>query len=245
MTMTMSDAPPHDPCQNHLLAALPTEERARLLPHLELVPMRLGDTLCESGAPMRYVYFPTTAIVSLLYVTENGASAEVAVVGNEGIVGVSLFLGGETTTSRAVVQSAGHAYRLLGPLLKDAFFRAGPMLRVLLRYAQALLTQMAQTAVCNRHHTVDQQLCRWLLLSLDRLSSNELAMTQELIANMLGVRREGVTEAAGKLQAAGLIRYHRGHIAVLNRPGLEARVCECYQVVKKEFDRLLPDSVGR
>jgi CRP-like cAMP-binding protein len=207
--------------------------------------MRLGDTLCESGAPMRYVYFPTTAIVSLLYVTENGASAEVAVVGNEGIVGVSLFLGGETTTSRAVVQSAGHAYRLKGPLLKDAFFRAGPMLRVLLRYAQALLTQMAQTAVCNRHHTVDQQLCRWLLLSLDRLSSNELAMTQELIANMLGVRREGVTEAAGKLQAAGLIRYHRGHIAVLNRPGLEARVCECYQVVKKEFDRLLPDSVGR
>jgi CRP-like cAMP-binding protein len=207
--------------------------------------MRLGDTLCESGAPMRYVYFPTTAIVSLLYVTENGASAEVAVVGNEGIVGVSLFLGGETTTSRAVVQSAGHAYRLKGPLLKEAFFRAGPMLRVLLRYAQALLTQMAQTAVCNRHHTVDQQLCRWLLLSLDRLSSNELAMTQELIANMLGVRREGVTEAAGKLQAAGLIRYHRGHIAVLNRPGLEARVCECYQVVKKEFDRLLPDSVGR
>jgi CRP-like cAMP-binding protein len=241
----MSDAPPHDPCQNHLLAALPTEERARLLPHLELVPMRLGDTICESGAPMRYVYFPTTAIVSLLYVTENGASAEVAVVGNEGIVGVSLFLGGETTTSRAVVQSAGHAYRLKGPLLKDAFFRAGPMLRVLLRYAQALLTQMAQTAVCNRHHTVDQQLCRWLLLSLDRLSSNELAMTQELIANMLGVRREGVTEAAGKLQAAGLIRYHRGHITVLNRRGLEARVCECYQVVKKEFDRLLPDSVGR
>jgi CRP-like cAMP-binding protein len=241
----MFDAPPHDPCQNHLLAALPTEERARLLPHLELVPMRLGDTLCESGAPMRYVYFPTTAIVSLLYVTEDGASAEVAVVGNEGIVGVSLFLGGETTTSRAVVQSAGHAYRLLGPLLKDAFFRAGPMLRVLLRYAQALLTQMAQTAVCNRHHTVDQQLCRWLLLSLDRLSSNELAMTQELIANMLGVRREGVTEAAGNLQAAGLIRYHRGHITVLNRPGLEARVCECYQVVKKEFDRLLPDAVGR
>jgi CRP-like cAMP-binding protein len=241
----MSDVPPHDPCQNHLLAALPTEERARLLPHLELVAMRLGDTVCESGAPMRYVYFPTTAIVSLLYVTENGASAEVAVVGNEGIVGVSLFLGGETTTSRAVVQSAGHAYRLKGPLLKDAFFRAGPMLRVLLRYAQALLTQMAQTAVCNRHHTVDQQLCRWLLLSLDRLSSNELAMTQELIANMLGVRREGVTEAAGKLQAAGLIRYHRGHITVLNRRGLEARVCECYQVVKKEFDRLLPDSVGR
>ena len=245
MTMTVSDAPPHDPCQNHLLAALPTEERARLLPHLELVPMRLGDTVCESGASMHYVYFPTTAIVSLLYVTENGASAEVAVVGNEGIVGVSLFLGGETTTSLAVVQSAGHAYRLKGPLLKEAFFRAGPMLRVLLRYAQALLTQMAQTAVCNRHHTVDQQLCRWLLLSLDRLSSNELAMTQELIANMLGVRREGVTEAAGNLQAAGLIRYHRGHIAVLNRPGLEARVCECYQVVKKEFDRLLPDAAGR
>ena len=192
---------------------------------------------------MHNVYFPTTCIVSLLYVMEDGASAEIAVVGNEGIVGVSLFMGGESTTSRAVVQSAGHAYRLKGQLLKDAFFRAGPMQHLLLRYTQALLTQMAQTAVCNRHHSVDQQLCRWLLLSLDRLPSNELTMTQELIANMLGVRREGVTEAAGKLQRAGLIHYSRGHITVLDRPGLEARVCECYQVVKKEFDRLLPDVI--
>ena len=187
--------------------------------------------------------FPTTAIVSLLYVMEDRASAEIAVVGNEGIVGVSLFMGGETTTSRAVVQSAGHAYRLKGQLLKDAFFLAGPMQRLLLRYTQALLTQMAQTAVCNRHHSVDQQLCRWLLLSLDRLPSNELTMTQELIANMLGVRREGVTEAAGKLQHAGLIQYSRGHITVLDRAGLEARVCECYQVVKSEFERLLPPGI--
>ena len=207
------------------------------------MPLPLGHTVCEPGVPMRHVYFPTTCIVSLLYVMEDGASAEIAVVGNEGIVGVSLFMGGETTTSRAVVQSAGHAYRLQGQLLKDAFFRAGPMQRLLLRYTQALLTQMAQTAVCNRHHSVDQQLCRWLLLSLDRLPSNELTMTQELIANMLGVRREGVTEAAGKLQHAGLIEYHRGHITVVDRPGLEARVCECYQVVKKEFDRLLPDAI--
>jgi CRP-like cAMP-binding protein len=192
---------------------------------------------------MRYVYFPTTSIVSLLYVMEDGASAEIAVVGNEGIVGVSLFMGGETTTSRAVVQSAGYAYRLKAQLLKDAFFRAGPLQRLLLRYTQALLTQMAQTAVCNRHHTVDQQLCRWLLLSVDRLPSNKLTMTQELIANMLGVRREGVTEAAGKLQHAGLIHYSRGHITVVDRPGLEARVCECYEVVKKEFDRLLPDAI--
>jgi CRP-like cAMP-binding protein len=202
--------------------------------------MPLGDALCESGMEMRHVFFPTTAIVSLLYVMEDGASAEIAVVGNEGIVGVSLFMGGETTTSRAVVQSAGHGYRLTGQLLKDAFFFAGPMQRLLLRYTQALLTQMAQTAVCNRHHSVDQQLCRWLLLSLDRLPSNELAMTQELIANMLGVRREGVTEAAGNLQRAGLIHYSRGKITVVDRPGVEARVCECYRVVKTEFDRLLP-----
>jgi CRP-like cAMP-binding protein len=233
---------PHDPRQNHLLAALPAEECARLFPHLELVPMSLGNAVCEPGMPMHHVYFPTTSIVSLLYVMEDGASAEIAVVGNEGIVGVSLFMGGETTTSRAVVQSAGHAYRLTGQLLKDAFFLAGPLQRLLLRYTQALLTQMSQTAVCNRHHSVDQQLCRWLLLSLDRLPSNELTMTQELIANMLGVRREGVTEAAGALQRAGLIHYSRGRITVVNRPGLEARVCECYQVVKKEFDRLLPEN---
>ena len=231
----------HDPRQNHLLAALPAEEYARLFPHLELVPMPLGAAVCEPGVQMRHVYFPTTSIVSLLYVMEDGASAEIAVVGNEGIVGVSLFMGGETTTSRAVVQSAGHAYRLTGQLLKDAFFLAGPVQRLLLRYTQALLTQMSQTAVCNRHHSVDQQLCRWLLLSLDRLPSNELTMTQELIANMLGVRREGVTEAAGTLQRAGLIRYSRGKITVVDRPGLEARVCECYQVVKREFDRLLPE----
>ena len=202
--------------------------------------MPLGEVLYEPGTQMRHVYFPTTCIVSLLYVMEDGASAEIAVVGNEGIVGVSLFMGGESTTSRAVVQSAGHAYRLKGQLLKDEFYRAGPMQQLLLRYTQALLTQMAQTAVCNRHHTVDQQLCRWLLLSLDRLPSNDLTMTQELIANMLGVRREGVTEAAGELQRAGLIEYRRGHITVLNRAGLEARVCECYAVVKKELDRLLP-----
>ena len=233
--------PPHDPRQNHLLDALPAAELARLLPHLELVPMPLGHSVCEPGMVMRHVFFPTTCIVSLLYVMEDGASAEIAVVGNEGIVGVSLFMGGETTTSRAVVQSAGHAYRLTAQLLKDAFFLAGPMQRLLLRYTQALLTQMSQTAVCNRHHSVDQQLCRWLLLSLDRLPSNELTMTQELIANMLGVRREGVTEAAGELQRVGLIHYRRGKITVVDRPGLEARVCECYQVVKAEFDRLLPD----
>jgi CRP-like cAMP-binding protein len=230
----------HDPCQNHLLAALPQQEYARLLSELDLVPLPLGEVLYEPGTQMRHVYFPTTCIVSLLYVMEDGASAEIAVVGNEGIVGVSLFMGGESTTSRAVVQSAGHAYRLKGQLLKDEFYRAGPMQQLLLRYTQALLTQMAQTAVCNRHHTVDQQLCRWLLLSLDRLPSNDLTMTQELIANMLGVRREGVTEAAGELQRAGLIEYRRGHITVLNRAGLEARVCECYAVVKKELDRLLP-----
>jgi CRP-like cAMP-binding protein len=235
---------PHDPHQNHLLAALPIEEYARLVPDLEWVPLPLGEVLSEPGTQMRHVYFPTTAIVSLLYVMEDGASAEIAVVGNCGIVGVSLFMGGETTTSRAVVQSAGYAYRLKGQLLKNAFLHAGPMQRLLLRYTQALLTQMAQTAVCNRHHTVDQQLCRWLLLSLDRLESNELTMTQELIANMLGVRREGVTEAAGKLQQAGLIHYSRGKITVVDRPGLEARACECYAVVKKEFDRLLPYEVA-
>jgi CRP-like cAMP-binding protein len=231
---------PHDPRQNHLLAALPAEDFARLLPDLEGVPMPLGHVLYEPGVQMRHVYFPTTSIVSLLYVMEDGASAEIAVVGNEGVVGVSLFMGGESTTSRAVVQSDGYAYRLKAQLLKDEFFRAGPMQRLLLRYTQALLTQMAQTAVCNRHHSLDQQFCRWLLLSLDRLSSNELVMTQELIANMLGVRREGVTEAAGNVQRAGLISYNRGRITVLDRPGLEARACECYAVVKREFDRLLP-----
>jgi len=230
---------PHDPRQSHLLAALPAEEYARLFPHLELVPMLLGDVLYESGSELRHVYFPTTAIVSLLYVMIDGASAEIAVVGNEGIIGVALFMGGETMPNRAVVQSAGHAYRLKGQLLKQEFNRSGELQHLLLRYTQALLTQMAQTAVCNRHHSLDQQLCRWLLLSLDRLPSNELMMTQELIANMLGVRREGVTEAAGDVQRAGLISYHRGHITVLDRAGLEARACECYAVVKKEFDRLL------
>jgi len=236
---------PQHPEQNHLLAALPAADRERLFPRLELVPLLLGDVLYESGSRLSHVYLPTTSIVSLLYVMENGASAEIAVVGNEGVVGVSLFMGGETTPSRAVVQSAGHAFRLKGELLKDEFYRAGPMQRLLLRYTQALLTQMAQTAVCNRHHSVDQQLCRWLLLSLDRLPSNELTMTQELIANMLGVRREGVTEAAGNLQSAGLIEYHRGRITVLDRRGLEARSCECYAVVKKEFDRLLPEVWAR
>lgn len=235
---------PHDPRQNHLLAALPDDEYARLLPLMELVPMPLGEVLYESGVQMRHVYFPTDAIISLLYVMEDGASAEIAVVGFEGIVGVSLFMGGETTPSRAVVQSAGYAYRLPGQILKNEFYRGGPMQHLLLRYTQALITQMAQTAVCNRHHSLDQQLCRWLLLSMDRLLSNQLKMTQELIANMLGVRREGVTEAAGKLQKAGLIEYHRGHITILNRPGLEKRSCECYAVVKKEFDRLLPEEIS-
>jgi CRP-like cAMP-binding protein len=230
----------HSPHQNHLLAALPTSDFQRLASHLELVPMKLGEVLYESGVQLRYVYFPTTSILSLLYVMEDGASAEIAIVGNEGILGISLFMGGETTPSRAVVQSAGHAFRLKAVLLKNEFGRFGPTMHLLLRYTQALITQMAQTAVCNRHHSVDQQLCRWLLLSLDRLQTNELSMTQELIANMLGVRREGVTEAAGKLQGAGLISYQRGRIAVLDRPGLEARSCECYQVVKTEFDRLLP-----
>ena len=231
------------PLQNHLLAALSNEVRARLLPHLERVLLPLGKVLYESGDTLRNVYFPTDSIVSLLYVMEDGASAEISVVGNEGVVGIALFMGGETTPSRAVVQSAGFAYRLSGLLLKDEFRRGGAMQHLLLRYTQALLTQMAQTAVCNRHHSVDQQLCRWLLLSLDRLRSNELIMTQELIANMLGVRREGVTEAAGNVQRAGLIEYNRGRITVLDRAGLEARACECYAVVKKEFDRLLPEAI--
>ncbi|APX92022.1 Crp/Fnr family transcriptional regulator [Halomonas sp. 1513] len=225
--------------RNQLLSLLPEEELARLEPHLERVTLPLGKSLSESGGVMHHVYFPLDAIVSLLCVMENGASTEIAVVGYEGIVGVSLFMGGETTPSRAIVQSAGEAYRLKGHRLKEEFYRAGVMQRLLLRYTQALLTQMAQTAVCNRHHTVDQQLCRWLLLSLDRLPGNQLVMTQELIANMLGVRREGVTESAGKLQRAGLITYHRGHISVIDRQGLEERVCECYAVVKSEYDRLL------
>ena len=207
--------------------------------------MPLGKVLYESGGKMSYVFFPTTAIVSLLYVMEDGASAEIAVVGREGLVGVSLFMGGESTTSRAVVQSAGHGFRLRSSLMMEEFNRAGPAMHLLLRYTQALITQMAQTAVCNRHHSLDQQLCRWLLLSLDRLDSNDLAMTQELIANMLGVRREGVTEAAGNLQRDGLIEYRRGHIKVLDRPGLEQRTCECYSVVKTEYDRLLPANTAR
>jgi CRP-like cAMP-binding protein len=231
----------HDPRQNHLLAALPVAAFERLQPHLKLVSLPLGEALSESGVVLRHVYFPTNSIVSLLYVMADGASAEIAVVGNEGVIGVSLFMGGETTPSRAVVQSAGHAYQLKGQVLKEEFTLAGAMQHLLLRYTQALLTQMAQTAVCNRHHSLDQQLCRWLLLSLDRLASNKLVMTQELIANMLGVRREGVTEAAGKLQHAGLIQYSRGRITVLDRAGLEARTCECYAVVKTECDRLLPD----
>ena len=231
----------HSPHQNHLLTALPSEEYQRLSPFLELVPMPLGEVLYESGNELRHVYFPTTAIISLLYVMLDGASAEIAVVGNEGVIGVALFMGGETMPNRAVVQSAGHAYRLKGQLLKQEFNRSGELQHLLLRYTQALLTQMAQTAVCNRHHSLDQQLCRWLLLSLDRLPTNEISMTQELIANMLGVRREGVTEAAGNLQKTGLITYRRGHITVLDRAGLEARACECYAVVKKEFDRLLPE----
>jgi CRP-like cAMP-binding protein len=231
----------HSTTQNHLLAAFPSAEYERLAAHLELVSLRLGEVLCESGGQMQHVYFPTTSIVSLLYVLKDGASAEIAVVGNEGILGISLFMGGDTTPSRAVVRSAGHGYRLKAHLLQQEFGRAGPVLRLLLRYTQALITQMTQTAVCNRHHSVEQQLCRALLLSLDRLSGNSLTMTQELIANLLGVRREGVTEAAGNLQRAGLIRYSRGHIEVLDRPGLEKAVCECYGVVKVEFDRLLCD----
>lgn len=226
--------------RNQLLSTLPPAEIARLLHDFELIDMPLGMVIYESGRTMTHAYFPITCIVSLLYVMENGSSAEIAVVGKEGLVGISLFMGGHSTTSRAVVQSSGIGFKLRAQKLKDEFNRAGPMLHLLLRYTQALITQMAQTAVCNRHHTLDQQLCRWLLLSLDRLEGSELIMTQELIANMLGVRREGVTEAALKLQKAELICYTRGHITVLNRPGLEKRSCECYQVVKTEYDRLLP-----
>ena len=229
-----------NPRTNNLLAALPDGEWLRWQPNLELVSMPLGQVLYEPGATLTHVYFPTSSIVSLLYVMANGASAEIAVVGNEGIVGISLFMGGESTPSRAVVQSAGVGFRLRAHMMKEEFNRAGPVLHLLLRYTQALITQMSQTAVCNRHHSLDQQLCRWLLLSLDRLRDNELVMTQELIANMLGVRREGVTEGALKLQQEGLIRYARGRITVLNRAGLENRTCECYAVVKKEYDRLLP-----
>ena len=228
-----------DPRTNQLLAALPEAEWGRWQPLLEPFDMPLGHVLYEPGSTLSHVYFPSNAIVSLLYVMENGASAEIAVVGNDGLVGISLFMGGESTPSRAVVQSAGQGFRLTSELIKEEFKRA-PVLHLLLRYTQALITQMAQTAVCNRHHSLDQQLCRWLLLSLDRLQGDELVMTQELIANMLGVRREGVTEGALKLQEAGLIRYSRGHIKVLDRPGLEARTCECYAVVKREYDRLLP-----
>jgi CRP-like cAMP-binding protein len=228
------------PTQNHLLAALPAEDLARLQADLELIQMPLGMVVYESGDHMSHLYFPTTSIVSLLYVMASGASAEIAVTGNEGLVGISLFMGGESTPSRAVVQSGGNGYRLRADSLKREFETGGHLQHLALRYTQALATQMAQTAVCNRHHSVDQQLCRWLLLSLDRLQGSELVMTQELIANMLGVRREGVTEAAGRLQRDGVIRYSRGHISVLNRPKLEARVCECYAVVKTEYDRLLP-----
>ena len=235
--MTTAD----DPRNNHLLNALPQDTWNHLEPHLERVEMPLGRVLYESGANLDHVYFPTTSIVSLLYVMEDGHSAEIGIVGKEGLVGIALFMGGETTPSRAVVQSAGIAYRLPGRQLKGEFSKAGPMQRLLLRYTQALITQMAQTAVCNRHHTVEQQLSRWLLMSMDRLPSNELIMTQELIANMLGVRREGVTESAGKLQNKGLITYRRGHITVVDRPALEAHTCECYGVVKREFDRLLPE----
>jgi CRP-like cAMP-binding protein len=232
----------HDAQQNHILAALCPAERERIYPHLRLVALPLGKVLYESGDVLRHVYFPTDSIVSLLYVLADGASAEISVVGNEGLIGIALFMGGETTPSRAIVQSAGHAYRLIGQQLKDEFHRNGALQLLLLRYTQALITQMAQTAVCNRHHSVDQQLCRWLLLSLDRLSVNQLTMTQELIANMLGVRREGVTEAAGKLQKLGVIEYSRGQITVLDRPKLEELCCECYAVVRKESDRLLPNT---
>jgi len=238
MTDATATQPRHLPEHNHLLAALTPDECARVFPHLRLVSMPLGKVLYESGDALEYVYFPTDSIVSLLYVLESGASAEISVVGNEGLIGIALFMGGGTTPSRAIVQSAGHAYRLAGQWLKDEFHRNGGLQLLLLRYTQALITQMAQTAVCNRHHSVDQQLCRWLLLSLDRLKSNKLVMTQDLIANMLGVRREGVTDAAGKLQKLGAIRYSRGQITVLDRPQLEQLCCECYSVVKRETDRI-------
>jgi len=232
------------PRQNQLLAALPAADYERLLPHLEPVALPLGLVVFESGGKLRHLYFPATGIVSLLYAMESGTSTEIAVIGNEGVVGIALFMGGESTPSRAVVQSAGHGFRLNASVLKTEFELGGPLQHLLLRYTQALISQMTQTAVCNRHHSVDQQLCRWLLLSLDRLSSYELTMTQELIANMLGVRREGVTEAAGKLQEAGVIRYSRGRITVVDRPKLEKRVCECYSVVKREMDRLLPARIA-
>jgi CRP-like cAMP-binding protein len=233
-----------DQSANLLLASMPPEVWQRIAPQLKAVDLPLGKVLYESGSQISHVHFPTNAIISLLYVLESGASAEIAVAGNEGLVGIALFMGGETTPSRAVVQSAGKGYRLSAAHIKSEFNRGGPALHLLLRYTQALITQMAQTAVCNRHHSLDQQLCRWLLLSMDRLSGNQLVMTQELIANMLGVRREGVTEAALKLQKDGLIKYVRGHITVLDRPALEQRVCECYAVVKKEYDRLLPDKLA-
>jgi CRP-like cAMP-binding protein len=231
------------PQQNHLLGALPAEVLDRLLPYFELIELPLGKVLYESGDALRHVFFPTDAIVSLLYVMESGSSAEISVVGNEGMVGIAVFMGGESTPSRAIVQSAGYAFRLSGSHFKSEVNRHAELLQLMLRYTQALITQMAQTAVCNRHHSIDQQLCRWLLLSLDRLPSNQLTMTQELIANMLGVRREGVTDAAGKLQKLGVIEYSRGHITVLDRPQLEQLCCECYAVVKKETDRLLPYTV--
>jgi CRP-like cAMP-binding protein len=234
-------SPQHSPAQNHLLALLPRVDLEPFLAHLELVQLPLGEMLYEPGQQLHHAYFPTTAIVSLHYVLESGATAESAGVGNEGVVGVALFMGGETTPSSAVVQAAGHAYRLPGRLLKQEFDRAGPLQKLLLRYTQALMTQMFQTAACNRHHSIEQQLCRWLLLTLDRAPGRELVMTQELVAAMLGVRREGITEAAGNLQRAGMIRYRRGHIAVLERPGLESRVCECYAVVSREFSRLLSE----
>ena len=237
--------PKHDPNQNFLLAALLDAEFNRLSPHLELVALKLGEVLAESGSKTDYLYFPTTAIISLHYLLENGGSSEIAGVGNEGVLGISLFMGGDTTPSRAVVQTGGFGYRIPARILMEEFDRAGPMLRLLLRYTQALITQMSQTAVCNRHHSVEQQLCRWLLLTLDRLGPAELTMTQELISNMFGVRREGVTEAAGRLQASGFISYRRGHITVTNRSGLERNVCECYGVVKKEFARLLSDTRHR
>ena len=236
---------PHSPSQNHLLAALPTAEFDPLAPHLELVPLPLGEILYEPSGQLQHAYFPTTAVVSLHYVTESGASAETAGVGNEGVVGISLFMGGDTTPSSAVVQIAGHGFRLERRLVKKEFDRAGTMQRLLLRYTQALMTQMTQTAACNRHHSIEQRLCRWLLLTLDRAPLRELIVTHELVANLLGVRREGITEAAGKLQQAGLIRYRRGHIAVLERSGLETHACECYAVVKNELRRLLSDARHR
>ncbi len=236
---------PQNPNQNDLLAALPAAEFERLAPHLEPVELRLGDVLYESGGLLQHVYFPTTAILSLHYVMENGSSSEIAGVGNEGMLGISLFMGGNTTPSRAVVQTGGQGYRLKARLMAQEFKRAGSMQQLLLRYTQALITQMSQTAACNRHHSLLQQLCRWLLLTLDRMPTNELVMTQELVASMLGVRREGVTEAAGKLQEVGIIRYRRGHITVLDRAGLESQVCECYAVVKREFARLLPEPLQR